>query len=178
MLSYIFDGMLILIIFFLIRTIFNVGFKKEKILGENKCLATASIIFAVILIVYLVNSHLSKDNIPTKTFSFKENNMAFILNTKKQINLNINALWNMCPPTKDINRNKHFRKRVLDFRILEIISDQIRTMALKSNNINELENKVNNNTFINENLNSAREYGICIKNLKIKAYNKAIKKDV
>ena len=176
--SFIIDGMFILIVISLIGVIFKAITRKEKLLGDNKYLSTSSIIAMVVFIAYMSNSYLNKNKIPEEEFSFKIDGMTYLLSTREEVKINIRALWKVCTPADNFDKKRKFNERLLNMMLLEPINHQIRDASSKSKDLKELKNKINNQGFVEKNLNATKDIGLCVINLKIKTYNKAIKKDV
>ena len=176
--SFIIDGMFILIVISLIGIIYKSIFKKEKLLGNNKYLSTLSIVAAIALIFYMSVNSLNNTKVPTDTFSFEMDDITYLLNTREKVTVNIRALWKVCTPADNFNKKRKFNERLLNMMLLEPINNQIRNVSSKSKSLIELKNKVNSQKFVAQNLKATQDIGLCVITLKIKTYNKAIKKDV
>ena len=176
--SFIIDGMFILIVISLAGVIFKAITRKEKLLGNNKYLSTLSVISMIAFIAYMSNSYLNKNKIPEETFSFKIDGMTYLLSTREKVKINIRALWEVCTPADNFDKKRKFNERLLNMMLLEPINNQIRDASSKSKDLKELKAKVNNQSFVAQKLKATQDIGLCVINLQIKTYNKAIKNDV
>ena len=167
--------MLIFIVFSLIWLAVNVYLKKTTFLGNNVFLKTLTIISSVIFLIYIGNIYLNKEEISDKTFSLERTDLTLILKPKIIIAADIKATWNICNPPPNY---RDYHDNILKERLFILIHDQLRYSSSYSNNIEEFKTRVNNNNYIENKLSGTKEHGICIKSLRINAYNKAIKNDV
>ena len=167
--------MLIFIVFSLIWLAVNTYLKKTTFLGNNLFLKTLTIISSVIFLIYLGNIYFNKEDISDKTFTLERSGLTLILKPKIIIAADIKALFNICNPPPNY---RDYHATILKERLFVLIHDQLRYSSSYSNSIEEFKVSVNNKNFIEAKLNKTKEHGICVKSLKVNAYNKAIKKDV